>query len=172
MNERTIYLKAIEIADAFNREAYLCQACGDDAALRAHVELLLNSHKVSSQVLESSTTAGFLVTLDSYSPNDIDNSEDKSNESTGESELKRVLLPSTRPGWLGRVAHYEIESILGRGAFGIVTKAYDEKLHRVVAIKFMNPDLAATSPPRKRFLREARTAVAVRHEISMQRSCK
>jgi len=38
MNERTIYLKAIEIADASNREAYLYQSCGDDAALRAQVE--------------------------------------------------------------------------------------------------------------------------------------
>lgn len=164
MNERTIFLKAIEIADVSQRDEYLCQACGDDVVLRAQVESLLKSHQVTSQVLESSTTAGFLVTLDSYSPNDIDNNEDKSTESTGESELKRVLKPSTRPGCLGRVAHYEIESILGRGAFGIVTKAYDEKLHRVVAIKFMNPDLAATSPPRKRFLREARTAAAVRHE--------
>jgi len=40
----------------------------------------------------------------------------------------------------------------------------DERLQRVVAIKFLNPDLATTSPPHKRLLREARTAAAVRHE--------
>ena len=34
----------------------------------------------------------------------------------------------------------------------------------MVAIKVMNPALAATSPPRKRFLREARSSAAVRHE--------
>ncbi len=44
------------------------------------------------------------------------------------------------------------------------SKAFDEKLHRVVAIKLMCPELATTSPPRKRFLREARTAAAVTHE--------
>ena len=54
--------------------------------------------------------------------------------------------------------------ILGQGAFGIVLKAFDEKLHRMVAIKVMAPQLAATSPPRKRFLREARASAAIRHE--------
>jgi len=34
----------------------------------------------------------------------------------------------------------------------------------MVAIKVMNPELAATSPPRKRFLREARSSAAVKHE--------
>ncbi|MCB9953976.1 MAG: serine/threonine protein kinase [Planctomycetaceae bacterium] len=82
----------------------------------------------------------------------------------GENEFRRFLDPPTRPGWLGRIAHFEIESILGQGAFGIVAKAYDEKLHRVVAIKMLMPDLAMTSPPRQRFLREARAAAAMTHE--------
>jgi serine/threonine protein kinase len=43
-------------------------------------------------------------------------------------------------------------------------RAFDEKLHRMVAIKVMDPQLAAASPARKRFLREARAAAAVRHE--------
>jgi serine/threonine protein kinase len=43
-------------------------------------------------------------------------------------------------------------------------KAFDETLHRTVAIKVMAPELAATSPARKRFLREARSAAAIRHE--------
>ncbi|MCA9056075.1 MAG: serine/threonine protein kinase, partial [Planctomycetaceae bacterium] len=42
--------------------------------------------------------------------------------------------------------------------------AFDEKLHRVVAIKVLAPEMAATSPARKRFLREARSSAAVRHE--------
>src|SRR5260370_35255227 len=37
-------------------------------------------------------------------------------------------------------------------------------LDRVVAIKVMSPQLAATSPPRKRFLRECRSAARIRHE--------
>ncbi len=74
------------------------------------------------------------------------------------------LQPSEKPGSLGRLAHYEVLEVLGNGGFGIVVKAFDEKLHRLVAIKLMSPLLASTSAPRKRFVREARSAAAVRHE--------
>jgi serine/threonine protein kinase len=71
---------------------------------------------------------------------------------------------SDKPESLGRLGHYEVLEVIGRGGMGIVLRAFDEKLHRVVAIKVMAPRLAATSPPRKRFLREARAAAKVRHE--------
>ena len=58
--------------------------------------------------------------------------------------------------------------ILGRGGFGIVFRAFDEVLQRVVALKVMAPQLAATSPARKRFLREARSSAQVRHENVVQ----
>src|SRR5262249_596679 len=74
------------------------------------------------------------------------------------------LQPTTRPGALGRLGHYEVLEVLGRGGFGIVVRAFDETLHRVVAIKVLSPQLATTSPPRKRFLREARAASRVRHD--------
>ena len=166
MTERTIFLTAIEIADLTKRVAYLDHACSGNAKLRAQVDALLNSHQQSSQFLETPASAqdsAVEMTLVSHAPVEGDD-DHNSAASTGEAELRKYLQPSTRPGWLGRLAHYEIEQILGRGAFGIVAKAYDEKLHRVVAIKLMNPDLASTSAPRKRFLREARTAAAVRHD--------
>jgi len=78
------------------------------------------------------------------------------------------LAPSNRPGALGRLGHYEVEEVLGRGGFGIVFRAFDETLHRVVAIKVLAPELAATSPARKRFLREARASAQVRHENVVQ----
>jgi serine/threonine protein kinase len=74
------------------------------------------------------------------------------------------LQPSEGSGSLGRLAHFEVLKALGNGGFGTVAKAFDEKLHRFVAIKLMSPLLAATSVPRKRFVREARSAAAVRHE--------
>jgi eukaryotic-like serine/threonine-protein kinase len=73
------------------------------------------------------------------------------------------LQPSEKPGSLGRLAHYEVLEVLGNGGFGTVVKAFDKKLHRFVAIKLMSPLLAATAGPRKRFVREARSAAAVRH---------
>ncbi|HVL15800.1 MAG TPA: protein kinase, partial [Gemmata sp.] len=54
--------------------------------------------------------------------------------------------------------------VLGRGGFGIVFRAIDEKLQRVVAVKVLSPSMAATSPARKRFLREARSAALIRHD--------
>jgi len=62
------------------------------------------------------------------------------------------------------IGHYQVIELLGQGGFGTVVKAYDRKLLRVVALKLMLSELAATSPARKRFLREARAGAAVRHE--------
>ena len=74
------------------------------------------------------------------------------------------LQPSNQPGSLGRLTHYEVLEILGRGGFGTVFKSFDEKLHRIVAIKMLAPALAAGGTARQRFLREARAAAAVRDE--------
>ena len=78
------------------------------------------------------------------------------------------LAPPERPGSLGRLGHYEILEVLGRGAFGVVFRAFDDVLQRVVAVKTLAVRLAATSPARKRFLREARAAGQVRHENVVQ----
>jgi serine/threonine protein kinase/tetratricopeptide (TPR) repeat protein len=72
------------------------------------------------------------------------------------------LQPGTQPTSLGRLGHYEVLELLGRGGFGIVLKAFDEKLQRPVAIKVLGPQLAGNANARSRFLREARAAAAVR----------
>src|SRR5439155_7548362 len=55
-----------------------------------------------------------------------------------------------------------------QGGFGIVFRAFDDRLQRVVAVKVLAPQLATTSPARKRFLREARSSAQVRHENVVQ----
>src|SRR5581483_7088145 len=74
------------------------------------------------------------------------------------------LQPPTRPGSLGRLGHYEVLGVIGRGGFGTVLRAFDETLHRVVAIKVMAAELAASATARRRFSREAKAAAAVCHE--------
>src|SRR4029077_16390792 len=74
------------------------------------------------------------------------------------------LAPSSKPGNLGRLAHYEVKGGIGRGGFGSVLRAFDERLHRVVAIKVLSPAFAANGSARKRFIREARAAAAVKNE--------
>jgi serine/threonine protein kinase len=74
------------------------------------------------------------------------------------------LTPSHRSDALGRLGHYEVLEVLGQGGFGIVLRPFDETLQRVVAVKVLAPEMAATSPARKRFLREARASAQVRHD--------
>ncbi len=74
------------------------------------------------------------------------------------------LQPSQKPGSIGRLDKYEILAVVGKGGFGVVLKAFDEDLHRVVAIKVMSPHLASNGAARQRFIREARAAAAVTHE--------
>lgn len=61
----------------------------------------------------------------------------------------------------GRLGHYEIVAELGRGGMGVVHKALDPALGRVVAIKELAPALADDPALVERFLREARSMAAL-----------
>src|SRR5213079_2724698 len=91
-----------------------------------------------------------------------------SDEPDDQADALAFLAPPGRPDSLGRIGHYEVLEVLGRGGFGIVFRAFDEVLQRVVAVKMLAPSMAATSPARKRFLREARTAAQIHHENVVQ----
>jgi serine/threonine-protein kinase len=74
------------------------------------------------------------------------------------------LGPAGRPDLLGTLGAYEVQEVLGAGSMGIVFKAFDPALHRLVAIKVMSPTLAGRATARRRFTREAQAAAAVAHE--------
>jgi len=57
MSERAIFEAALEFADATARAAFLENACGDDAGLRASVEALLKSHNVAGEFSHCEDTA-------------------------------------------------------------------------------------------------------------------
>jgi eukaryotic-like serine/threonine-protein kinase len=57
---------------------------------------------------------------------------------------------------------YRIDGVLGEGGMGIVYRAFDTKLNRQVAVKFLNQD-AADAAARRRFQREAQTASSLNH---------
>ena len=75
-----------------------------------------------------------------------------------------ILAPSDRAGIVGRLGPYVVLENIGQGGMGIVLKALDERLGRIVAIKMLSPALASTALARRRFEREARAAAAVCHE--------
>ncbi|HEV3080981.1 MAG TPA: serine/threonine-protein kinase, partial [Gemmataceae bacterium] len=74
------------------------------------------------------------------------------------------LRPAERPGLLGTLGPYEVQEVIGQGGMGVVLKAYEPALHRLVAIKVMAAAVAGSATARRRFTREAQAAAAVCHD--------
>ena len=172
---KEIFLEAAELSDEAARAAYLDKACGADAGVRERVEALLRSHDPEGSFL--GTPAAVVPDPDHDATQALTGTPNPGaaalqttvgGNSPSDDEALTFLAPPTRPDSLGRIGHYEVLQVLGKGGFGIVFRAFDETLQRVVALKVMAPQLAATSPARKRFLREARSSAQVRHENVVQ----
>lgn len=58
---------------------------------------------------------------------------------------------------------YEVQQEIAQGAMGIVYKALDQKLNRVVALKVVHPHLTSDASFLQRFLREARAMARLQH---------
>lgn len=185
MNERELFLSALEIDDPAERQAHLRERCQHDQELLARVERLLSSHDSQSRFLNTPVAEqlakgkepqphtaireGAVETADREADLASSASEEAAqtigiHDELIDESLSAYLDSSEKPGSIGRLGHYDVLEVLGRGAFGTVLKAFDDKLQRVVAIKVLSPEIAVTSPARKRFLREARSSAAVRHE--------
>lgn len=152
----SVFAEAIELATADDRAAFLNEACGDDADLRGDVERLLKAHNDAGSFLEQPADVGFAPTIATGEFDTVD-------DGSGEISLD-FLQPSDKPGCIGLVGQYEVVEVVGRGGMGLVLRAHDPKLNRIVAIKVMIPELAANAMAVKRFLREAQAAAAVSHD--------
>ncbi len=172
---QALFLAAAEISIPADRARFLDGACDGDAEVRSRVEVLLRAHDQPDSLLDHPAVAApnpapeaTQALTGTPEPGVAVSQTAGGVNGASDDEALTFLAPPTRPDSLGRIGHYEVLQVLGRGGFGIVFRAFDELLQRVVALKVMAPQLAATSPARKRFLREARSSAQVRHENVVQ----
>ena len=136
-----LFLLALQKSNPAEREAFLNETCGNDAERHRRVTALLRAFDDAGSFLE--TPVG------------------------GERPQQEVSLSFLRSiskeGCLGTIGPYEVLDVIGRGGMGIVLRAIDPKLNRVVAVKVLLPELAVNPNARRRFLREAQAAAAISH---------
>jgi Tol biopolymer transport system component/predicted Ser/Thr protein kinase len=118
------------------RAAFLDEACNGDAALRQEVESLLSAHAKA----EGFTEAGPMRTPG-----------------------KRTGVEKARDLTGRQVGHYQILARLGEGGMGVVYKARDTLLSRMVALKVLPPELVDDPERKRRFVQEAKAASSLNH---------
>jgi serine/threonine protein kinase/tetratricopeptide (TPR) repeat protein len=118
------------------RAAFVERAC-DDQALRLELASLLASHETSPDYLERLGADILPALLDS--------------------------LPEVEEPLPKRVGRYDVLARIGAGGMGVVYRARDPTLDRIVALKLLPPSLAADRNARARLIREARAVSALDH---------
>ncbi len=136
-----LFLVALGLKTPEQRQLFLDEMCGDNAEHRRRVEALLLAYDDAGSFLE------------------------KPPVELGEPQAMSLdfLTPSDNSDLLGTLGEYDILEVIGQGGMGIVFRASDAKLNRIVAIKVMSPFFASNPNARKRFLREAQAAAAISH---------
>jgi eukaryotic-like serine/threonine-protein kinase len=131
-----IFLNAKDLADPGERAAYLDQACGNDIDLRQRVEAMLRVSEAAGQFFDTEKT--MMMAAPGGSPK----------------------FPVATVRYFG---DYELLEEIARGGMGVVYKALQTSLNRVVAVKMILTGRLATEAEVKRFHLEAEAAANLQH---------
>jgi hypothetical protein len=151
-----IFVEALGKAPGAPRNEFLDTVCQGNTELRTRVEALLRAYSDAGSFLQQ--PAG-----DWRNPPLTAAAGSPSAPLDDHGIPQGLLRPSDQPGVLGILGPYQVRELIGRGGMGIVLRAFDAKLNRIVAVKVLAPELAAQPTARRRFLREAQAAAAVTH---------
>jgi WD40 repeat protein/serine/threonine protein kinase len=136
MNERDLFIAALQRDEPAERVAYLDRACGDDASLRRRIDRLLRLYAEGSSLPDGQATAAG-GTVDSQ-PGGSQRAPAPIREAT----LASASTPPHVETVGTRIGPYKLLQQLGEGGMGIVWVAEQtEPVKRRVALKVIKPGM-------------------------------